>query len=173
MRFLRLPLVLSTLPLLAVPLMAVPLMVVPLMVMLSMPALAQETVIPTENVRYDYAQVLRADPVYQTLTASSMEQQCDAQQAATVKPAQAKGLSRIVGKVRDALSPRDRPDPPATPDEADCRMVRVQRQYRRPIAFDVDYMYKGMKYRSRLSEDPGNRLRVRVAVTPYVAPAAH
>jgi hypothetical protein len=50
-------------------------------------------------------------------------------------------------------------------------MVPTQREFRRPIAFDVDYMYKGMKYRSRLPEDPGNRLRVRISVTPYVAPA--
>jgi len=157
MRALRLPLVLSTLPLLA---------------LLSMAASAQETVIPTENVRFDYAQVLRVEPVYQTLTAASMEQQCDGE-VATGKPP-AKGLSRIVGKVRDALTPRERSAAqPAQPDDADCRMVRVQRQYRRPIAFDVDYMYKGMKYRSRLSEDPGNRLRVRVSVTPYVAPDAH
>jgi uncharacterized protein YcfJ len=154
MRALRLPLVLSTLPLLA---------------LLSMVAQAQETVIPTENVRYDYAQVLRVEPVYQTLTASSMEQQCDGQQVAAATPP-TKGLSRIVGKVRDALTPRAQP---TAPDDADCRMVRVQRQYRRPIAFDVDYMYKGMKYRSRLSDDPGNRLRVRVSVTPYVAPADH
>ena len=154
MRALRLPLVLSTLPLLA---------------LLSMVAQAQETVIPTENVRYDYAQVLRVEPVYQTLTASSMEQQCDGQQVAAATPP-TKGLSRIVGKVRDALTPRAQP---AAPDDADCRMVRIQRQYRRPIAFDVDYMYKGMKYRSRLSDDPGNRLRVRVSVTPYVAPADH
>jgi uncharacterized protein YcfJ len=157
MRFLRLPLVLSTLPLLA---------------SLSMAAPAQETVIPTENVRYDYAQVLRVEPVYQTLTASSMEQQCAGQATAAKPPS--KGLSRIVGKVRDVLNPHDRAAAPAAqPDDADCRMVRVQRQYRRPIAFDVDYMYKGMKYRSRLSEDPGNRLRVRVSVTPYMAPAAH
>ena len=156
MRPFRLPLVLSILPLLA---------------LLSMAASAQETVIPTENVRYDYAQVLRVEPVYQTLTASGMEQQCDGQPAAAKPPA--KGISRIVGKVRDALSPRDRAAAQPAPEDADCRMVRVQRQYRRPIAFDVDYMYKGMKYRSRLSEDPGNRLRVRVSVTPYVAPAAH
>ena len=155
MRFLRLPLVLSTLPLLA---------------LLSTLSIAQETVIPTENIRYDYAQVLRVQPVYQTLTASGMEQQCDRQVAVAKPPA--KGLSRIVGKVRDALSPRDRTAESAPADDAGCRMVRVQRQYRRPIAFDVDYMYKGMKYRSRLSEDPGNRLRVRVSVTPYVAPVA-
>ena len=71
MRPLRLPLVLSTLPLLA---------------LLSMAASAQETVIPTENVRYDYAQVLRVEPVYQTLTASGMVQQCDRQAAAGKPP---------------------------------------------------------------------------------------
>lgn len=157
MRSFRLPLVLSTLPLLA---------------LLSLPGFTQETVVPSENVRFDYAQVLRVEPVYQTLTASSMEQQCDGQTATPAKPP-GKGLARIVGKVRDALTPRDRAAQPAPVDDANCRAVRVQRQYRRPIAFDVDYMYKGMKYRSRLSEDPGNRLRVRVSVTPSAASAAH
>ncbi len=50
-------------------------------------------------------------------------------------------------------------------------MVQVDRQFQRPIAWDVDYVYKGTKYRSRLAEDPGNRLRVRVAVTPWEDPA--
>ena len=47
----------------------------------------------------------------------------------------------------------------------------MQREFRRPIAYDVDYVYKGMKYRSRLPDDPGNRLRVRVSVMPHVAAA--
>ena len=34
------------------------------------PTAAQHTVIQTENVRFDYAQVLRVTPVYQTLTAT-------------------------------------------------------------------------------------------------------
>ena len=54
---------------------------------------------------------------------------------------------------------------------SNCRMGPVLREYRRPIAYDVDYVYKGTKYRSRLAEDPGNRLRVRVAVTPWEDPA--
>ena len=37
--------------------------------------------------------------------------------------------------------------------------------------YDVDYVYKGMKYRSRLPYDPGNRLRVQVSITPFVPPA--
>ena len=42
------------------------------------PALAeQSTVIQPENVRVTWAQVLRVTPVYQTLTATRMEQRCD------------------------------------------------------------------------------------------------
>jgi len=132
---------------------------------------AQETVLPVENVRIDYAQVLRVEPVFQTLTATRMEQYCDGKLVPAKAPS-AKGISGLVGKVRNALGPKeDDPPAPATTASGDCRMVPIQREFRRPIAFDVDYMYKGMKYRSRLPEDPGNRLRVRISVTPYIAPA--
>jgi uncharacterized protein YcfJ len=127
-------------------------------------ASAQETVIQVENVRVDYARVLRVEPVYQTLTATRMEQRCDSRPASVKAPAT--GLSKIVGKVRHALDPRDDEAAAGRTDTVECRMVPVQREFRRPIAFDVDYMYKGMKYRSRLADDPGNRLRVRVSVTP-------
>ena len=66
------------------------------------------------------------------------------------------------------------PEAPEEPEEAtpppkpECRLVPVNREFRRPIAYDVDYVYKGMQYRSRLAEDPGNRLRIRVSVMPYV-----
>jgi uncharacterized protein YcfJ len=132
------------------------------------PLFAQETVIQVENVRIDYAQVLRVDPVYQTLTATQIEQQCEGKPAPETTPP--KGLSRIVGKVKHALGSDEAAA--AVPDE-NCRMVPVKRQFRRPIAYDVDYIYKGMKYRSRLPGDPGNRLRVRVSVTPYVVPDKH
>lgn len=125
------------------------------------PACAQDApdtgtvVIQPENVRMDVAQVMRVQPVYQTLRATRMEPRCpdDAQEA--------RGLSRIVGAVKGALSRKDQPGP------GDCGMVPVVREFRRPIAYDVDYVYKGMKYRSRLPYDPGNRLRVRVSVMPY------
>jgi uncharacterized protein YcfJ len=75
-----------------------------------------------------------------------------------------------VGVVKDALGDKPADEKPDTTNGEDCRMVSVQREFRRPIAFDVDYLYKGMKYRSRLPHDPGNRLRIRVSVTPWVAP---
>jgi uncharacterized protein YcfJ len=131
---------------------------------------AQNTVIQAENVRFDYAQVLRVTPVYQTLRASSVEQQCEGDDSR---------FSRALGAVKDALTreskgERDGKDAKSGEDPKDqgnCRPVTVEREFRRPIAYDVDYVYKGAKYRSRLPEDPGNRLRIRVSVTPVVAPA--
>jgi uncharacterized protein YcfJ len=136
------------------------------------PAWAQHTVIQAENVRYEYAQVLRAEPVYQTLRATGMIERCE--QSSMVAPEdgeERRGLSRVVGAVRDVLTPSRR-DGAATGAEleadGDCRMVPVEREFRRPIAYDVDYVVRGVKYRSRLPRDPGNRLRVKVAVTPVV-----
>ena len=120
----------------------------------------ETTVIQAENVRFAYAQVLRVTPVYQTLTATSIEEQCDQSPA---PDADRSGLSRVVGAVKDALTRQtdEEPDP-------GCRAVPVEREFRRPIAYDVDYVYKGSKYRSRLPDDPGNRLRIRIGVTPVV-----
>ena len=116
-----------------------------------------EVVIPQENVRYDYAQVLSVDPVYQVLKTSRMEQVCDV----VKKPEAANRLSRVVGAVKDRLG--------GSPDDDEyenCRMQPVIREFRRPIAYDVDYVYRGSKFRTRMARDPGNRLRVRVSVTP-------
>lgn len=129
-----------------------------LSVLWAIPAVAQETtVIQAENVRFAYAQVLRVTPVYQTLTATSIEQRCEPS-----PEADASGLSRVVGAVKDVLGRK--------PEEttANCEPVPVEHQFRRPIAYDVDYVYKGSKYRSRLPDDPGNRLRIRIGVTPVV-----
>lgn len=126
-------------------------------------AWAQEhTVIQRENVRYAYAQVLRVSPVYQTLTATSIEQQCDQTPAPTDDSSR---LSRVVGAVKGALG---REATEGAPTGA-CRSVPVEREFHRPIAYDVDYVYQGAKYRSRLPDDPGNRLRIRIGVTPVMA----
>jgi uncharacterized protein YcfJ len=145
-------------------------------------ALAQQaTVVPMENVRIDYAQVLSVDPVYQVLRASRAEQQCDESadttkgQAGEDKPREEGRIARMVDSVKGIFGGDDKEPAPADPEAApvptpagqNCRMVTVEREFRRPIAYDVDYVYKGTKYRSRLAEDPGNRLRIRVSVMPY------
>lgn len=127
------------------------------------PAQAQHTtVLQAENVRFDYAQVLRVTPVYQTLRATTVEQQCDPEEGKADSR-----LQRVIGSVREVLG-REREPKPSTGEN--CRPVPVEREFRRPIAYDVDYVYKGARFRSRLPEDPGNKLKVRVAVTPVVSP---
>jgi uncharacterized protein YcfJ len=123
----------------------------------------QVRVLPVENVRVGYAQVLRVEPVYQTLRATAIEQDCT---PAAAKPAATGTLSRMAQAVKGAIT-RDSHKPADA--QADCEPTKVQRTYRTPIAYDVDYVYKGMKFRSRLATDPGNMLRVRVSVTPYEA----
>ena len=119
-----------------------------------------EVVIPPENVRYDYAQVLGVKPIYQVLRTTSTERVCDVNQ-----PGESK-LSRVVSSVKGRLTGN------TTPEErkaglSNCRTEAVAREFRRPIAYDVDYVYKGSKFRTRMARDPGNRLRVRVSITPH------
>lgn len=143
---------------------------------------ARNRVVVIENVKLDYAQVLNVEPVYQTLRATRTEQQCDPVQTpapapAPVKPEDDSRLNRLMDSVKDIFSRRheEPPAPVAAPVPAssgrNCRTIEVGREFRRPIAYDVDYVYKGTKYRSRLPEDPGNRLRIRVSVAPYVPDA--
>lgn len=140
-----------------------------LLAAIAAPACAQETVVQAENVRTEYAQVLRAEPVYQVLHATSMVERCE-QSTPVEDDGERRGISRVVGAVKDVLTP-DR-DPPDGSTREDCRMVPVDREFRRPIAYDVDYIHKGVRYRSRLPHDPGNRVRVRVSVTPVVRAGA-
>jgi len=134
------------------------------------PAFAQSA--PPENARMEYAQVLRAEPVYQTLRATSMVERCEATTPVSADD-QRRGVARWVGAVKDVLrSDEDRVEEVDRSAGGNCRMVPIEREFRRPIAYDVDYVHKGVKYRSRLPYDPGNRLRVRVSVTPVVPPAS-
>ena len=122
--------------------------------------LPREVVIPPENVRFDYAQVLGVKPIFQVLRTSSQERVCDID-----KPVDSK-VSRVVSAVKGRLTGN------TTLEErraglSNCRMESVSREFRRPIAYDVDYIYKGSKFRTRMARDPGNRLRVRVSITPH------
>ncbi len=130
------------------------------------PVAAQQVrVLPVENVRVGYAQVLHVEPVYQTLRATAVEENCT--DAPKAKPAGT--LSRITQAVKGAIT---RDGHKAADAARDCQPTTVQRTFRTPIAYDVDYIYKGMKFRSRLANDPGNMLRVRVSITPYEAAEA-
>ena len=116
----------------------------------------REVVLPIENVRYDYAQVLSVRPVYQTLRTTSMERVCDPRQ-----PAISATLARVMSAVRNRPADGD-----GAGNARNCRMEPVVKEHRRTIAYDVDYMYRGAKFRTRMDRDPGYRLRIRIAIAP-------
>ena len=126
-----------------------------------------------ENVRVEFAQVLRAEPVYQTLRATSMVERCEASTPVEESEEAKTGLARVIGAVKGALTPDPKVEEVAPSAGGQCRMVPVEREFRRPVGYDVDYVHRGVKYRSRLPTDPGNRLRVRVSVTPLVTDETH
>lgn len=122
-----------------------------------------------ENIRVDYARVLNVEPVYETLRATRAEKVCDQPAQPKPQPKDEEGrLARMWDSVKGVFTDDDKPKQ-AAPAAPRCRTVPVAKEFQRPIAYDVDYMYKGMKYRSRLPEDPGTRLRIRISVMPYEA----
>ena len=158
-------------------------------VVLAQEAEPRNRVVIVENVKFDYAQVLNVEPVFQTLRATRTEEHCEPISTRTLAPVNVTGeepvedkgrISRFWDSVRSMFKRSDEEaveevgtESPAPANNGpmltrDCRIVPVGREFRRPIAYDVDYVYKGTKYRSRLAEDPGNRLRIRISVMPYV-----
>jgi uncharacterized protein YcfJ len=92
---------------------------------------------PAQNTSYGYAQVLRVEPVYEVRTVQAVDPECLRPERGRAPPGRAVG----------GCVPRS---------------VTV----RRIVAYDVEYSYKGETYMSRLSFDPGSRLRIRISVTP-------
>ena len=122
----------------------------------------RDVTLPLENVRFDYAQVLSVRPVYQVLRTTSTERVCDVKDAT-----QSTALSRIVNSVKDRLSSAGANSEERAAGLQNCRMEAVEKEFRRTVAFDVDYMYRGSKFRTRMDRDPGNRLRIRISITPH------
>lgn len=115
--------------------------------------LPRDMALPAENVRYDYAQVLSVRPVYQVLREAGTERVCDARDTTKSAP-----LARVMNAVRDRL---------INGWDQNCREVSVMKESRRVIAYDVDYMYRGTKFRTRMDKDPGYRLRIRISISPH------
>jgi|SRR5688572_20269510 len=139
-----------------------------------------------ENVSYGYAQVLRADEVSEVVVTRVPQQRCEpvspsaaATTSGTVIGAivgaavgnqvgggNGRKAATVAGAVAGGAIGHDVASDRAEADARGCRLVEVERRERRVVGYDVEYMYKGEKYMSRLPYDPGNRLRIRVSVTP-------
>lgn len=147
-----------------------------------------------EGVHFAWADVVRVDPIYTYERASRPERECydsevvrredrrgnnagatvlgaiiggalanqvgkgDGRKAATIAGAVAGGaIGNSVGR---------RDDETYVSSERHCREVDGGVEERRVDGYDVEYRYRGETYMSRLNFDPGERIRVRVSVTP-------
>lgn len=150
-----------------------------------------------ENISYGYADVLRVDPIYDTVMTSEPREECyerqgqyrersggdptggtvlgaiiggalgnqvgkgDGRKAATVAGAVIGGaIGRDIDQNNGSAGGR------YERGGTTCRVVQVQREERRVVGYDVEYRYRGEVFMSRLDYDPGERMRVRVAIAP-------
>ena len=143
------------------------------------------------DAHYGWADVLRADPVQAVTQANVPQQQCYDQQVVRRDPGNSTAgtvLGAVIGGVlghtigkgdgRTAATVVGAVAGGAVGNRASdhggdyvgtqtrCREVNTVREQRRIIGYDVEYRYRGDVYMSRLSYDPGERLRVRVRVDP-------
>lgn len=147
-----------------------------------------------ENVSYAYAEVLRSQPFYESVRVNRPREECyedtvvhregssgtggavvgaiiggvlgnqvgkgSGRKAATVAGAVAGGA------IGSETARRNNPERYYESSETRCRIVDGWEDERRVAGFDVEYSYRGQVYMSRLPYDPGERLRIRVSVTP-------
>lgn len=146
-----------------------------------------------ENVSYGYAQVLRAEEVVETVRTRTPEERCGdveyrqsgsttggtvigaivgAALGNTVGKGDGRRAATVAGAVVGGAVGNNIARQRAEAEARGCQLVEVEREERRVVGYDVEYMYKGEKYMSRLPYDPGNRLRIRVSVTPDDSAAA-
>lgn len=144
---------------------------------------------PPANVHYGWAEVLRVDPVYGAV-APPPQQQCYPQTVTRQDDDHTGGtvLGAIVGGVLGSTLGHGRGrvattvagavaggavgnrvsaanDHPTISQQTVCQPVAYAPQ-QQIVGYDVEYRYRGDVYMSRLPYDPGERLRVRIAVAP-------
>ena len=156
-------------------------------------ACAQDARAPNndDNAHYGWADVLRADPVQGVVRTNVPQQQCYDQQVVQHNPGNSAAgtvLGAVIGGVLGHTIGKGDGRTAATvggavvggavgnsvsnqgsnyqTTQTTCSQVNTVSEQRRIIGYDVEYRYRGEVYTSRLSYDPGERLRVRVQVDP-------
>lgn len=146
-----------------------------------------------ENVKVAWADVLRADPVYEQVRSERPHEVCEDvpvqyresggnRTAGTVIGAIVGGaLGNTVGKgdgrraatIAGAVAGGAVGNNVASGSdtwysgvEQRCRVVTSVRQEDQLVGYDVQYRYRGDVYLARMDYDPGERMRVRVSVAP-------
>jgi uncharacterized protein YcfJ len=149
-----------------------------------------------DNVRLVYADVLRVDPIYETVRVNEPREECyDAEvnrqtgrydntatgtivgaiiggalgnQIGSGSGRAAATAAGVVvgGAVGREVDSKNNPSGSYRGVETRCRVVESGYDERRIVGYDVEYRYRGEVFFSRLGYDPGEKLRVRVSVEP-------
>lgn len=155
------------------------------------PGLAQTRGPVDGNAHYGWADVLRVDPVYDSVRVQQPPQGCYQEHApqphgnttaSTVLGAVVggvlgntigKGYGRKAATVAGAVAGGAVGNGAARRSQGEygdsvtrCETGPSVSHQRRLVAYDVEYSYHGDIYLSRLNYDPGDRLRVKVQVSP-------
>ncbi|MEW9623878.1 glycine zipper 2TM domain-containing protein [Rhodanobacter geophilus] len=145
-----------------------------------------------DNAHYGWADVLRVDPVYGVARTEVPRQVCQDQTVVQQRPGNTtagsilgavvggvlgstvghgngRTLSTAVGAVAGGAvggQVAANSGSQTTQTVTNCHQVSTVSEQRQIMGYDVEYRYRGEVYESRLNYDPGERLRVRVSVTP-------
>src|SRR5690606_1657876 len=169
---------------------------IPLLALAAGTAAAQSGLRPDDNVAFAYADVLRADPVYEVVRFTEPREECQDRPVtyreegrqpvggtvlgaiiggvlgSQVGSGSGRNAATIAGAVaggavgRQADRRRTEPDRYYDDVETRCRVVEVERQERRVAGYDVEYQSKGDVFCAGMPYVPGSKLRVRVTVEP-------
>ncbi len=150
-----------------------------------------------DDAGYDFAKVLDARPVYATVRYPVDEEVCWDELAWRREPAahsatptilgaiiggvvghqfgsgRGRGVMTVAGaalggSIGNDVSRQRHPDSYYTETQQRCEIQRSWRTEERISGWDVTYKYRGEIYQTRMREEPGDRIRVRVHVEPVV-----
>lgn len=144
-----------------------------------------------DGAHYGWADVLRVDPVYGVVQTSVPYQQCYNQPViqqdrgnstvgtilgavvggvlgSTIGKGDGRRAATVVGAVAGGAVGNGVSDHGGSYEttQTNCRMVNTTENQQQIVGYDVEYRYRGEIWESRMNYDPGERLRVRVSVTP-------
>lgn len=146
-----------------------------------------------DNTHFGWADVLRVDPVYGVARTEVPQQDCYDETVVQQEPSHGSTAGTLLGAVVGGVlgstvghgggrtaatvagavaggavgnSVSRTPGGSYETTQTRCRQVNAVSEQRRIMGYDVEYRYRGEVYLSRLNYDPGERLRVRVSVSP-------
>lgn len=145
------------------------------------------------GVEYDYAEVLSAEPLYQHVRVPTTREVCWDEEVHYTERGPGNTAGAIIGGVIGGLAGHQvgsgrgntaatvagtlagaavgsnvnrRPGRHYTNVEERCRLERDYHEESRLEGYRVTYLYNGQTYTTRTRHDPGQHIRVRVAVSP-------